>query len=141
MDNRIVVPKLNAQVYRRGNPIQRAKVELVGQLRIKITYPDGDTVDLGVVSEKIVTLAAINALVGVFQGGSATVIQNFKYHASGTGILSESTNDTTLGTEVETRIAGSQTSISPGNYETAATLVYTSPHSITEHGVFSQQAL
>src|SRR6266478_2773255 len=120
MDNRIVVPKISAGSYRAHNHVRTAMVELVGRLGIKIIYPDGDIVDLGTVSERVVTLAAINVLVGVLQGGSATTLQNFKYHASGTGVTSENSTDTALVAEVEAREVGTQTSIIPGNYETVA---------------------
>jgi len=137
MDNRIVVPKINAISYRAHNHVRSAKVELVGSLRIKIVYPDGDIVDLGIVSERVVTLAAIDILVGVLQGGVATDLQKFKYHASGQGGTAENSTDVALDSEVENREVGTQTSIMPGNYQTAATHAYTATYAITEHGVFS----
>ena len=112
-------------------------VELVGRLGIKIIYPDGDIVDLGIVSERVVTLAAINVLVAVLQGGSATELQNFRYHATGTGVTAENSSDTALVAEVETREVGTQTSIIPGNYETVAQHAYAATFAITEHGIFS----
>src|SRR5438477_1492683 len=106
MDNQIVVPKVNAVSYKAHNHVHTAKVELVGRLGIKIIYPDGDIVDLGIVSERVVTLAAINVLVAVLQGGAATDLQKFRYHATGTGVTAENSSDTALVAEVETREVG-----------------------------------
>lgn len=121
------------------NIISRRTCELKGTLSIKGLFR-GETewTDFGVVSEAIITTAAIAQLVSLFQGGSATVLQSFRYHAAGVGTTAESNNQTALISEVETRDAGTQTSISVGNYRTVAQHAFiTDGIAITEHGIFS----
>lgn len=91
--------------------------------------------DYGVVARKSVTTAGItllaNALINTFES------ELFNFHASGTGGTAESIADTLLVTEVETRVAGTQSNPSAGVYRTVATVSYTATRTITEHGIFS----
>lgn len=91
--------------------------------------------DYGVVSRQVVTTAGItalaNALVNTFES------ELFNFHASGTGGTAEAIGDTALVTEVETRVAGTQSNPSAGVYRTVATVSYTATRTITEHGIFS----
>lgn len=129
--------KLTAEHYRNRNKIRRRELKLIGSLSAKVKHPDEDWVDLGVISEAVVTQGAIAQLISVLQAGSATTLQSFKFHATGTGTASESSTNTSLGTEVESRVTGTQVSLSAGNYHSEATKVYTAEHAITEHGLFS----
>lgn len=118
------------------------KVVWTSILRARMRHPgDRQWTDLGILSEMIVTAAAIADLITVMQAGSASNLQNYKFHASGTGTNPESGANTTLQTEVETRDSGTQTNPSPGVYRTVATHTYAAPHSITEHGVLSALTL
>jgi hypothetical protein len=124
--------------YRRRNRIQEIPLKVVGQLSIRVRYPgENEWTDLGVVSKAVVTQGAIAQIVAVLQGGSATTLQNFKYHASGTGTAAEAGTDISLGSEVETREVGTQTSTGPGNYRSVAAHTYNGTFAITEHGLFS----
>lgn len=94
--------------------------------------------DYGTISRQVVTTAGVTALANAFINTFEPEIFNF--HASGTGGTAEAIGDTALVTEVETRVAGAQTSPSAGLYRTIATVAYTATRTITEHGIFSQLA-
>lgn len=129
---------MTTEEYRARNVVCEAKSEMVGTLSARVKYPeDKEWIDLGVISKAIVTSAAITELVNVLRGFSATTLQSFKYHASGTSTAVEASTNTALGAEVETREAGSQTSIAVGNYRSVASHTYTGDFAITEHGLFS----
>lgn len=122
--------------------IIRKPTELVGQLRVKVLHPgDCEWRDYGLVSEALVTNAAIAQLVGILLGDAggafSAVAKSWKYHATGTGSTAEAYTDTALVAEVGTRVVGSQASTGPGNYRTVAVVTYTAPLTIREHGVFS----
>jgi hypothetical protein len=97
---------------------------------------DGERVDLGLVSTKVVTTAGVNFIVDAFQ--NLTEVENFRFHAAGTGTAAEAVGDTVLGTEVETRATGSTTEGASANiYRTVGTVSFTATRAITEHGIFS----
>lgn len=133
------IQQIRAASHKSLNIIKKAKCELVGRLSIKALYPGEDEwTDFGVVSEAIITASAIADLINVFQAGSASNVQNYKFHGSGTGTTAESSSQTTLVAEVETRETGTQTSTGAGNYRTVAAHTYTTDGlAITEHGLFS----
>lgn len=84
----------------------------------------------------MVTTAGVNFLCDAFQG--LATLSNMKYHASGTGTNIEAITDVALQTEVESRVAGTQSEGASANiYSTVATLPYTGTRAITEHGLFS----
>lgn len=64
-------------------------------------------------------------------------ITNFNFHGSGTGTTAEAVTQTALVTEVESRVAGTQTSPAAGQARTVATISYTATRAITEWGLFS----
>jgi hypothetical protein len=109
---------------------------------------NGQRVELGFASVRVVTDAGVNFLRDNLRGSIAT-ISNMKFHGFGTGTNAEATGDTALQTELTTQYAtdntrptGSQASNGTGDYRTVATL---SPDSggtiaITEHGIFDQAA-
>lgn len=115
-----------------------------GELRAIVLHADGTATDYGLLGRKLVTAAGVNYIAADFAGG-ASDIADFKFHGFGTGTGSESTANTTLGTELTTEYATNSTrptgsqSASTNTYTTVATL---SPDSggtlaITEHGIFS----
>lgn len=108
-----------------------------GRLFLTKISPDGTREDLGLVSTKVVTTAAVNFLRGVLDGTNADG-SVFNQHASGTGTAAEAIGNTALGTEVASRVAGTQTQGASANiYRTVATISYAGGFAITEHGVFS----
>jgi len=125
--------------YRRSKMVNRNEYKLIGTLKVRYKHPKEKMwTDLGVVSEAIVTSAAISILINVLRGGSATTLQNFKYHDSGINSTSESASDTTLGDPVnEGRDVGTQENPAVGVYRSVAIHTYFATATITEHGIFS----
>lgn len=106
-----------------------------GVLHVKVKV-DGKEVDLGLASVNVVTNAGVNFVIDAFQ--NTTEVENFKWHGSGTNNTAENASDTALGTEVDSRVSGTQTEGASANiYKTVATLTYTTTRTITEHGLFS----
>lgn len=109
--------------------------------------PDGQQIDYGLASLRVITTAGVTYLAADMAGGGSD-INLFKFHGFGTGATAEASGDTALVTELTTQYAtdstrptGSQSS-STNTYTTVATL---SPDTggtlaITEHGVFSANA-
>ena len=111
-------------------------VTYVGRLYLKHHKADGDTVDYGLVSTKVVTTAGVNFIVDAFQ--NSTEVENLKFHGSGTDSTAENAADTALGVEVESRATGTTTEGASANiYKTVGTVAYTATRTITEHGIFS----
>jgi hypothetical protein len=110
----------------------------VAKLYVTVYRSSGRVERLGLVSTRVVTTVFVNYVVDAMQNSSSYPMDVFKYHASGTGTASESASDTSLGTEVGSRVAGSQgEGASPNIYKTVATISYSGSYAITEHGVFS----
>lgn len=122
-----------------------------GQVSVSKVKANGDVVDYGLVSLRVVTTAGVNAFVTNFNTASPSVsVFAFKFHGFGTGTGSEAIGDTALGTELTTEYAtastrptGTQTTGATNNvYRTVATLSPGGSGSlaITEHGIFHQAA-
>jgi len=117
-----------------------------GAVWLKVLRANGDEVDLGLASLRVVTTAGVNFIVDAFQ--NLTEVENFKYHGVGTGTNAESSSDTALQTELttqynpdSTRATGTVGEGASGNiYATTGTITVDASASITEHGVFSQAA-
>jgi hypothetical protein len=98
---------------------------------------DGTREDLGLVSTKVVTTAAVNYIVDALQANT-TDVSLFRFHGSGTGTTAEAIGQTALVTETGSRVSGTQTEGASANiYRTVATIAYGSTLAITEHGIFS----
>lgn len=119
-----------------------------GSLFAKVIRGDGEVLDLGLISMRVVTDAGVGFIVDAFQ--NLVELENMKYHGFGTGGAAEAVGNTALTTELTTQYASDNvrptgTTIegaSANIYRTVATL---SPDSggtiaITEHGIFSQAA-
>jgi hypothetical protein len=117
-------------------------VELTGMLSARVFRANGRVQDLGVIARKKVTTAFVNHLVDSLQNQTATPIDTFKYHDSGTGVGAESNANTALGTPCgEARDVGTQLEGASANiYKSVATHTYAGPFAITEHGLFSAAA-
>lgn len=103
--------------------------------------------DHGVVGRKVVTTAGVNFIVDAFQ--NITELENFKYHALGTGSTAEAAGDTALVTELTTQYTGNVRATgttvegaSANIFESVATntLDETPGAALREHGVMSQAA-
>jgi hypothetical protein len=114
-----------------------------GSLYLTHILGDGDVVELGLASMRVVTTAGVNYIVDAFQ--NSTELENLKYHGIGTGSTAEAAGDTALVTESttalnpdSTRATGSTTEGASANiYRTVGTLTADASIAVTEHGVFS----
>lgn len=120
----------------RGAPDVISRSRPMGTLSAVVIRADGLTERLGLISTRVVTDAGVAFIVDAFQG--STELENFKYHAMGTGTGEEAAGDTALGTEVESREEGTQIEGATANiYKSVATITATDTRAITEHGIFS----
>lgn len=114
-----------------------------GTLYLDHFRADGDVLELGLASMRVVTTAGVNYIVDAFQ--NSTELENLKYHGIGTGTNAEAVGDTALQTESttalnpdSTRATGSTTEGASANiYRTVGTLTADATIACTEHGVFS----
>lgn len=119
---------------------------LYGSLYLTHITGDGEIVDLGLASMRVVTTAGVNFIVDAFQ--NTTEVETLKYHGIGTGTNAEAAGDTALQTEAttalnpdSTRATGSTTEGASANiYRTVGTVTVDATVACTEHGVFSQAA-
>ena len=119
---------------------------LYGTLWLTHVKANGEKVQYGLASARVVTTAGVNFIRDDFNNGAQDV-STMKYHGFGTGTNAEATGDTALQTELTTEYAtdntrptGTQTTNGTGVYETVATLDPDNAVTITEHGIFSQAA-
>jgi hypothetical protein len=116
-----------------------------GALYGAVSRADGEIVNLGLMSLRVVTTAAVNRIVDGLQA-SSTDLSLWKFHGFGTGTNAEAVGDTTLQTELtteyvtdNTRPTGSQAEGAANVYRTVGTLAPDGAGTlnITEHGVFT----
>lgn len=112
---------------------------LIGQLRIVHIKANGQRVDHGIVSYRVVTTAFVNFMVDQLQVETSQW-GDFKYHDSGVGTTAENVADTDIETtDGESRATGTQAEGASANiYQSVGTINYTTTKAITEHGLFSQ---
>lgn len=116
-----------------------------GSLFAKVIRGDGQVVDLGLISMRVVTTVGVEYIVDAFQ--NTVELENMKYHGFGTGGAAEAVGNTALTTELttqynpdSTRPTGTTIEGGSGNiYRTVATLTPDTGGTIavTEHGIFS----
>lgn len=116
-----------------------------GQLWLSVIRGDGEVVDLGLASMRVVTTAGVGFLVDAWQ--NITELENMKYHGIGTGNTAEASGDTALVTESttalnpdSTRATGSLTESAANILRTVGTLTADASIAAVEHGIFSQAA-
>lgn len=122
-----------------------------GTLFLRVLRGDGEVVDLGLASLRVVTTAGVRYICDDIAGGGSDS-NLFKFHGFGTGTGAEAVGDTALGTELTTQYAtdstrptGSQASATVGNNATYTTVATLSPDTggtiaVTEHGILTQAA-
>ena len=118
-----------------------------GQVDLRVILANGEEIDLGLASLRVVTTVAVNAIVDAFDAAVGFTLNTFNYHAIGTGAVAEAVGDTALGTELTTeytgnvRATGTQTQPSANIYRTTGTNTLDSgTPAVTEHGVLTQAA-
>lgn len=109
-----------------------------GQLKAVLIKASGERINYGVLGYRVVTNAFVQFVVDQLQTETSE-FGDFKYHDSGVGTTAENATDTDIETtDGESRATGTQTEDDADDYQTVATISYTTTKAITEHGVFSQ---
>lgn len=117
-----------------------------GQLYLTHIRSDGEVLELGLASLRVVTTAGVNYLVDCLQNLQEP--ENLKFHGIGTGTNAEATGDTALQTESttalnpdNTRATGSLTEGASANiFRTVGTNTVDVGVACTEHGILTQAA-
>ena len=109
-----------------------------GHLYVRVIKKDGEIVNYGLVSNRVVTTAFVNEMVDQLQTETSTW-GDFKYHDSGVGTTGAVVGDTDIETtDGESRVTGSQEEGASANiYKSIGTIGYTTTKAITEHGLFN----
>jgi hypothetical protein len=114
-----------------------------GQLSLTVIRGNGQVVDLGLVSLRVVTTVGVNFIRDAFLGTEE--LEDFDFHGFGTGTNAEAAANTALQTELTTQYAtdntrptGTPSSGGTGAYQTVATLSPDATVTIAEHGIFDQ---
>lgn len=120
-----------------------------GQLFLTHFRADGQRIDLGLASLRLVTTVGVRFVCDDFNA-SGTDVSNMRFHGIGTGAVAEAVGDTALGAESttalnpdNTRATGSQASATVSTnatYTTVGTVTVDATVACTEHGIFSQAA-
>lgn len=145
-DNRVNL----ARGLRKVLPARALKIpHFYGQLFLSHIKANGERIDLGLASMRVVTTAGVAYIAADIAAG-ANDSSNFKYHGIGTGNTAEAVGDTALVTESttalnpdSTRATGSQASATVSTnatYTTVGTLTADASIAAVEHGIFSQAA-
>lgn len=116
-----------------------------GSLYLTHIRADGEIIEYGLASMRVVTTAGVNYIVDAFQTSTSIELENMKYHGLGTGSGAEASGDTALTTESttalnpdSTRATGTTIEGASANiYRTVGTLTFDATAAIIEHGIFS----
>ena len=116
---------------------------ITSALKVRLFKADGQIVDYGVVSRRVVTNNGVGFIVTSWQ--NTTELENMKYHGCGTGATAEAAGDSALVTESttalnpdSTRGTGTQTAPAANQLTSTGTVTFDASAAITEHGLFSQ---
>jgi hypothetical protein len=117
-----------------------------GTLYLTHIRADGEVLELGLASMRVITTAGVNFLVDAFQGSVEPEI--LKFHGIGTGAVAEASGDTALGAESTTALVPDNTratgslgeGASANIYRTVGTVTVDAAVANTEHGILSQAA-
>lgn len=106
-------------------------------LKARVIKANGKPIQLGVISERLVTDAFIEFFVDQLQS-SAGEIAEFEWHGSGISATAEGAGDTALISEVESRTDGTQgEGLTPNIYSAIGVVNYGAAYAIVEHGLFN----
>lgn len=110
---------------------------MLGRLEARLIRADGQAVNFGLLSLRVVTSAFVAFVVDQLQT-ETSVFGDFKYHDSGVGTTAENAADTAMETtDGESRATGTQTESAANAYRSVGTISYTTTKAITEHGLFN----
>lgn len=118
----------------------------IATLEARLIRANGEVINYGVLSYRVVTDAGVAYIVDDWDGG-ANIIDNFNYHGVGTGTNAEAAGDTALQTESttvlnpdSTRATGTKSQPAANQMRTVGTVTFDGSAAITEHGIFTQAA-
>lgn len=119
---------------------------MISRLSGVLIRANGERVNYGLLSTRVVTTAGVWFLVDAWQ--NSVELEIMKYHGVGTGTNAEGAGDTALQTESttalnpdSTRATGSLAEGATGNiFRSIGTVTFDASAAITEHGIFSQAA-
>jgi len=114
-----------------------------GTLYARLLRRNGDILDYGLISTRVVTTAGAGFVVDAFQG--SVELEIMKYHGIGTNNTAENVADTTLNTELTTQYIVNSTratgtlgeGASANIFRTVGTNEVDASVTIVEHGIFS----
>lgn len=118
-----------------------------GEVYLKKICANGNIIDYGLASLRVVTTAGVGYIVDAFQ--NSVELENMKYHGFGTGTGNEAVGDTALGTELTTEYTTDNTRPTGSTEEGATANIFKTigtftcdngTPAVTEHGIFSQAA-
>lgn len=119
---------------------------MTSELRARVRRADGQWIDYGTLSRRVITTAGVTFLRDDFNN-SAQDITTMNFHGCGTGTNAEAVGDTALQTESttalnpdSTRATGTRSTPSSTTYQTVGTLTFDATAAVTEHGILSQSA-
>lgn len=119
---------------------------ITSELALRLFKANGEVIDYGVVSRRVVTDAGVAFLVDDWDNNGQD-ISTLNFHGMGTGTTAEAAGDTALVTESttalnpdSTRATGTRSQPAANQYRTVGTLTFDASAAITEHGIFSQAA-
>jgi hypothetical protein len=118
---------------------------LISELELTLRKANGEIIEYGVVSRRVITDAGVAFIVDAWQ--NTVELESMQYHGVGTGTNAEAVGDTALQTESttilnpnNTRATGTQSEPAVNQLRSTGTLTFDGAGAITEHGLFSQSA-
>jgi hypothetical protein len=119
---------------------------ITAELAVRVRRADGEWIDYGVVSRRVVTDAGVAFLVDDWDDNT-TDLTTFNYHGCGTGTTAENANQTALVTESttilnpdSTRATGTKSQPAANQLRSTGAVTFDGSGAITEHGILSQAA-
>lgn len=121
-------------------------VTITSELHGRLRRADGQWIDYGVLSRRVITNAGATFLRDDFNN-NAQDITTLNYHGCGTGTNAEAAGDTALQTESttalnpdSTRGTGTRSTPASNQFQSVGTLTFDATAAVTEHGILSQAA-
>lgn len=118
---------------------------ITSELSARLIRSNGEWVDYGVLSRRVVTNNGVGFIVDAWQ--NTVELENMRYHGCGTGTTAEAVGDSALVTESttalnpdSTRASGTQSEPATNQLTSTGLVTFDASAAITEHGLFSQAA-
>ena len=112
-----------------------AGIGTLAELSLTVFRADGTVERLGVASRRVVTDVGVTFIRDAFM--NTVELEAMNAHGIGTTNTAEAVGDTALGTEVESRVSGTQSTPASNQYRTTGTITATATRAVVEHGLFN----